>query len=350
MQRFSSSNTDHEPNASIVNDDSLTDRESVSVFYESYSNNTSISHPVHALSKSIAKQDALHIGDSVSSNESVFCNNYNDIPSSPMSQSTIHAIVKSSDDSKSEKMKLCDSFSSDELNFSQSIAHSSLPIDHSMMKTSSRSDDYSKADEAQTTTVTVYSASLNKSQCDASLPAAHSKSLDDLLKINSFHKNTSEPSVCVSSCELNMVNDDSDDEDYVIPFLYNSDEDDGYVIGSLFSSTEYLTVLSNSGVDNYEEIKDLTLMTESLSTSCDDNFRTRSDSNAYDYVKDFMLPISPSSPSKQNVFELHSPVNHYEDIEDMLEMPTLSTCANDDHPDYLSKSADYEEVKDYLLS
>ena len=347
MQRFSSSDTHHEPNVSDINDNSSTDH--VSVFSESHGNNPSISQPVHTLSGSIAKPDALHISDSVSSTESVFCNNNNDIPSSPKSQSTIHAIIKSNDDSISEELKICDGFSSDELIFSQSINHSSLPNGNSMTEASLRSDHNSKADETQ---IAVNSASINESQSDTSLPpTSHSKSLDDLLKINPLHENSNKPRVCVSSCELNMVNDDSDDEDYVIPFLYKPDEDDGYVIASIFScSTEYLTVQSNSSLDNYEEIKDLTLNTESLSTTCNDNFRARSDSDAYDYVKDFTLPISPSSPSKQNVFKLHSPVNHYEDIKDILEVSISSTCVSDDYPDYPSKTADYEEVEDYLLS
>ena len=331
MQVFPRSNENHESDVSDVTDVSLTE----AVFSENHNSCPPIGHSRHAFLKLNARPDMSSINDSVSSTESVFSNIHNDIQSSPIGHSITQAIPRSNDNSKPEETEVND------LNFSQSdINHSSSPIDHCTV------DTFPKSDEMQINN----GASLNESQNATLLPSGRSKSLDDLLKIKPVHKSSKS---CISSSELDKMNDDdSDDEDYVIPFLYNPDEDDGYVIASLFPG--YLTVQSNSGVDNYEEIKDHMLQTHSLSPDCDDDFRTRSDSDAYDYVKDFTLSLSPLlSPSKigkhDTLTKLNSNINDYEDIKEILEeVPTPSTaCANDDHP--VKFDSDYEEVKDYLL-
>ena len=345
MQTFPRSNAHHISDVSDINDNSFTE----SVFSENHDNSPPTGHPVHTFPMLNARLDMSSTNDSVTSTESVFSNNCNNIPSSPIGLSTAQTILRSNDNSKPEETQINDDLSQNESSLSQSdINHSSLPTSDSTVDTFPKSDGNSKTDENT-------SASLNESQnatSESSLPCDHSKSLDDLLQINPVHKSSR---ICVSNSELDKVNDDSDDEDYVIPFLYNSDEDGGYVIASLFPCpTGYLTVQSNSEVDNYAEVKDLTLQTLSLSATCEDDFRTRSDSDAYDYVKDFILPLSPLSPSNTCVkhdtpTRLNSDINDYEDIKEVLEeTPTSSTaCISDDHP--VKLDPDYEEVENYLL-
>ena len=336
MQTFPRSN---ESDVLDITDVSLTG----SIFSENDNSNPPIGHSVHTFLKMNARPDMSSTNESVSSNESVFSN---DIPSSPTVDSTAQSNLTSNTNSKPEETQGIDALS---LNESQSdINDSSLPTGPSTLDTFPNLDGSSKTDETQINDGTSLNESQNANN-NSSLPIGHSNSLDDLLKINPVQKSSR---ICVSSSELDKVNDDSDDEDYVIPFLYNPDEDDGYVIASLLPG--YLTVQSNSGFDNYEEVKDLTLQIQSLSPDCDDNFRTRSDSDAYDYVKDFTLPLSPLSPSNtcnkhDPLTRLNSNINDYEDIKEILEeAPTSNTaCANDDHP--MKVDPDYEEVKDYLL-
>lgn len=336
IQTFPRSN---ESDVSDITEVSLTE----SIFSENHNSNPPIGHSLHTLLKLNARPDMLSTNESVSSTESEFSN---DVPSSPIVHSTTQTILTSNYNSKPEETQVNDALS---LNGSQSdINHSPLPTDPSTVDIFPNSDGNSKTDETQINNGTSLNESQNVSK-SSSLPIGHSKSLDDLLI--PVHKSSSSPRICVSSSELDKVNgDDSDDEDYVIPFLHNPDEDDGYVIASLLPG--YLTVQSNSGVDNYEEVKDLTLQIQSLRPDYDD-FRTRSDSDAYDYVKDFTLPLSPLSPSHtcdkhDPLTRLNSDINDYEDIKEILEeAPTSNTaCANDDHP--VKFDPDYEEVKDYL--
>ena len=332
MQTFPMSN---ESDVSDITEVSLTE----SVFSENHNSNPPVGHMLNA------RPDMLSTNESVSSTESIFSD---DVPSSPIVHTTAQTILTSNNNCKPEETQVNDTLS---LNESQSdINHSSLPTGTCTVDAFPNSDGSSKTDVTQINNGTSLNGSQNTNN-NSSLPIRHSKSLDDLLKINPVHKSLSSPRICISSSELDTVNDDSDDEDYVIPFLYNPDEDDGYVIASLLPG--YLTVQSNSGVDNYEEVKDLTLQIRSLSPYPDD-FRTRSDSDAYDYVKDFTLPLSPSSPNRtcdkhDPLTRLNSDINDYEDIKEVLEeSPTSSTaCANDDHP--VKFDPDYEEVKDYLL-
>lgn len=322
-------NENHKSDVSNTNEDSLTE----SVFPENLS--TSVSSPIgHACTfpRSNVKPNMTSISDSVSSVESVFSSDHTDLPSSPTATSSsvdLSTAETLSDAAKPDETQINDDANSkpDETQFSDKIS-------------------FKEPDVSQ--------SSANK----LSLTTSNSKSLGDLTKKNPVHKNTSLPRVCISSGDQDKVNDDSDDEDYVIPFLYNSDEEDSYVIASLFPHPDkYLALRSNSCIDGYTEVKDLTLHLSS-STTCDDDFRSRSDSYAYDYVKDFILPISPplSSPSKTSakhdaLTKLDSDINGYEEVKDILqETPSLqssTTCVEDDLP--IRTDSDYEEVKDYVL-
>lgn len=325
MQTSSRSNN-QKSNVSDVDEPDINDNPSVFPENDAYSQSLPVGHSFAHTFSGISS-----ISDSVSSTETVFSSSDTDNLASPsvnpslnISHSTAQTLSSSDVNSNPE-----DSEITDDVSVGNSAVHA-IP----------KSDVNSKPDDTHATN------NLTLSTC-------HSKSLDDLLTINPAQKSVSLPRVCVSSSNLDKVDDDSDDdEDYVIPFLPNSDEDDGYVIASLLpcSKDEYLTMKSND-TDDYDEIKEFTLQTLSLtsSTTYDDDFRTRSDSDAYDYVKDFTLPISPLSLNKTC-----SDTNDYDEVKDFLqETPSLcsstaSVKRGKDHP-LIRSDSDYEEIKDYVL-
>ena len=406
MQHLPKFNENHE---SDLNDDSLTN----SVFSDHLSD--SLSSPIdhscaHTFPRSNIKLDMSDIGDSISSVESAFSNDHINNPLSPVDNPSSPIVNPSStivdpspellnSSSIANPSSSIDNPSSPVVNPSSianpsssivnapsqlvnpsSIANSSSPIDDSsspVVTPSSISNPSSpnvspsllsldagtKPDEIQSSNVSLKQLDVPESNTNiSSLPNTHSKSLDDL---NLVQKSTDSPRLCVSSSDLDEVNDDSDDEDYVIPFLYNPDED-YYVIASLFPCTDqYLAVKSNPDVGGYAEVRDVTpqKLTLSSNTTCDDDFRTRSNSDAYDYVKDFVLPISPRlSPTNicvkhDALTRLNSDINDYEEInvndyeevkvQEGPSVPSSTTCVEDDYP--VRTDSDYEEVKDYIL-
>lgn len=297
--------------------------------------------------------------DDDSLTDSVFSENLTSHLSSPTGYSCAHTLPRLN--IKTDMPSITESISTTDSDFSDNhIGNPSSPI----VNLSSLSDnstvealtDSAKPDEVQINDDDDGSIMKSKINTDNSmLSTGQSKSLDDLLKI--VHKSTNLPKAHSSSSDLDKVNN-SDEEDYVIPFLPNSDEDSGYVIASLNPcSTKYVALKSNSCVDSYAEIKDHTTLSLPLSTNCDDNFRTRSDSDAYDYVKDFtfLSPlISPSKTgSKHDAFtKLSTDINDYEEVKDYLqETPSLcssTTCVKENDPIRTHSDSDYEKIKDIL--
>lgn len=341
MQRLPRCNENHE---SDLTDDSLT--EAIFSDHLCSSLSSGIGHScAHTFPKSNVKLDTSGIVDSVSSVESVFPSDHTNDPSSPVDE-PLSPIMDPSSPIVNPPTQLENP---------TSCANPSSP----KVGPSSSPEADTKPDETQSDDVVLKELDVSKSNTSiSSLPSTHSKSLDDLLKINPVQEGMDSPRLCVSQSDLDKGNDDSDDEDYVIPFLYNPDEDD-YVIASLYPCTDqYLSVRSNSDVSGYAEVKDVTL-TLSPNATCDDDFRTRSNSDAYDYVKDFvpLLPISPRlSPSNICVnhdahTKLNSNINDYEEVKNFLQegppLPLSTACFEDDYP--VKIDPDYEEVKDYIL-
>ena len=341
MQRLPRCNENHESDFTV---DSLT--EAVFSDYVSSSLSSGIDHScAHTFPKSNIKLDTPGIVDSVSSVESVFPSDHTNDPSSSVDEPSSPIMDPSSPIVNPPP----------QLENPTSCVNPSSP----KVSPSSSPEAGTKPDETQSDDVVLKELDVSKSNTSISLlPSTHSKSLDDLLKINPVQEGMDSPRLCVSQSDLDKGNDDSDDEDYVIPFLYNPDEDD-YVIASLYPCTDqYLSVRSNSDVSGYVEVKDV-MLTLSPNTTCDDDFRTRSNSDAYDYVKDFvpLLPISPRlSPSNICVnhdahTKLNSNTNDYEEVKNFLQegppMPLSAACFEDDYP--VKTDPDYEEVKDYIL-
>lgn len=378
MQQLPTFNESHE---SDHNDNSLPD----SVFPDHLF--SSLSSPIghscaHTFPRSNVIPDMLDIGDSISSVESAFSNDHSndplspvDNPSSPIvnpsptivdpSPELVPSSIANPSSPVDNPSSPIDNPSSPVVNPS-SIANPSSPIVNPPSQVvnpsspdvspSLSSDADTKPDETQTSDVSLKELDVPESNTNiSSLPNTLSKSLNDLHLVQ---KSTNSPRLCVSNSNLNEANDDSDDEDYVIPFLYNSDEDD-YVIASLFPCTDqYLEVRSNPDVGGYAEVRDVTLqkLTLSPNTTSDDDFRTRYNSDAYDYVKDFVLPISPRlSPTnlcaKHDVLtRLNSDINDYDEVKVQEGQLLLSstTCVEDDDLERTDPH-DYEEVKDYIL-
>jgi len=331
----------------------------VADFSEDHANNLS---PIGHLD---AKPDVDSITDETSLTEPDFSINYTDNSSLPIGHSTVQTIPRSDANSKPDASRQNDDDSVTQSGFSPSDTdNSSLTTGHSTVQTIPRSDAISKPDVSrQNDDVSVTQSGFFPSDTDnSSLTTGHSKSLDDLSPIQ---KSPCLSKTCVSCDKLDIMDNNSDEEDYVIPSLDyvippldNSDKEGDYVIASLPScSNEYLPIKSNSDVDGYAEVKDYTLKPHSNTSCADKKFLTRSDSSEYDYVQNFIPPTSPLFPYATcakfvTLARSNSDVDGYTEVADFLtEEPPLSsstTCIeNDFHTRSNSDTDDY--AQDFTL-